>query len=66
MMPGNDANTVSLLEGHGAHQPSNGPENPLNEEIYLILFSSVVLKHKTIDFFSPLYSVNLQLLFLPF
>lgn len=59
-MLGNDANTVPLLKGHGAHQPSNGPEKPLNEEIGLILFGSLVPKHISTDFFfSPLYSINL-------
>lgn len=66
-MLGNDANTVPLLKGHGAHQPSNGPEKPLNEEIGLILFGSLVPKHISTDFFfSPLYSINLPFLFLPF
>lgn len=60
MMLGNDASTVPLLEGHRAHQPFSGPERLFSEEIYLILFSSLVPKHKVMDFFPPLYSINLQ------
>lgn len=45
-----DANRVPLLEKVKSH--FHGSERPLNEETYLILSSSLVPKHVTLDFFS--------------